>query len=393
MRTSSRAILVTVIICLILPQSMLAVETPRFEAKVSPEMELLAGVLTQTSWMENRGPRGEGNEYFRALRDFFAPYNSHEAMMLAQEFTDSGFVYDAPVAFICHLGSLPELELRYEYSDYIVQRAKGRDRLERFRWALKDLADESNFLEFYKSWQPRFTEWLAASSMDGDKIVTWLEAFFGQQASEFHLLLAPAMFPGGGYGAIITDENEELISFQIIREKGESKAAPEFPTDKELEYLSLHEWGHSFVNPALEAHEDVVGRLQRFYNPVAKAMNRQAYSNVHTFMNEQVLRAITTLAAEELYSAAAYEHYLEFERSMSFYLTDEIIAILRDYQANRDQYPTFDDFVPVLLAKIGELKPASWLSTNYWLVLAILGPTLVATIRILALRRVRRINA
>ncbi|MGI6645214.1 MAG: hypothetical protein ACOX5D_00795 [Limnochordia bacterium] len=77
--------------------------------KILPEMELLAGVLTQTTWMERRGPRGPGNEYYRALKEFFAEYQDHEAVAIAQRLTERGFTYDAPPALICHLGPLPEL--------------------------------------------------------------------------------------------------------------------------------------------------------------------------------------------------------------------------------------------------------------------------------------------
>lgn len=91
-----------------LPLSGLA-NSPQY----SPEMELLGGVLSQTSWIKNHGPAGFGNEYFRALQTFFAPYKNHEAVRIAEALTKSGFTYDAPPGFVCHLGPLPELELIY----------------------------------------------------------------------------------------------------------------------------------------------------------------------------------------------------------------------------------------------------------------------------------------
>src|SRR5690606_7911744 len=117
--------------------------------KILPEMELLAGVLAQTSWIEKRGPRGPGNEYYRALKEFFAEYQDHEAVSIARRLTERGFTYDAPPALICHLGPLPELALVVEYNDYLVERAGGRDVLEAFRLALVDLAEQSNFLAFF----------------------------------------------------------------------------------------------------------------------------------------------------------------------------------------------------------------------------------------------------
>ncbi|MFY9164998.1 MAG: DUF4932 domain-containing protein, partial [Limnochordia bacterium] len=128
--------------------------------KILPEMELLAGVLTQTTWMERRGPRGPGNEYYRALKEFFAEYQDHEAVAIAQRLTERGFTYDAPPALICHLGPLPELALLVEYNDYLVERAGGRDVLEEFRLALVDLAEQSNFLAFFSSWEAYLDECL-----------------------------------------------------------------------------------------------------------------------------------------------------------------------------------------------------------------------------------------
>ncbi|MGI6359117.1 MAG: DUF4932 domain-containing protein [Bacillota bacterium] len=373
MKRLVRAILLILAVGLLWSQPAVAHAAPRLAPQIRPEMELLAGVLTQTTWIDRHGPQSEGNEYYRALRDFFSDYQSHEAIKLAQELTNLGYTYDAPIAFICHLGPLPDLELQHEYSEYIVGRAHGRERLERFRSALKDLAAESNFMEFYRSWQPRYQQWVEAANMDGEMVVNWLEQFFGQEASEFQIILAPAMFPGGGYGATVTTAEGEKISFQVVRERGESTAEPSFPSGLGLEYLSLHEWGHSFVNPALEARSDLVGRLVRFFRPVSREMKAQAYGSVHVFMNEQVLRAVTTLAAEELYGQERYEQFLANEMDASFYLTEGIVNILRDYQNNRDTYPNFDAFVPVLLERIGELAPGPWWKGLglYWQVAAI----------------------
>lgn len=334
----------------------------RFTVIVSPEMELLAGVLSHSVWIGERGPSGQGNEYFRALNGFFAPYKDHEAIRLANELTRSRFVYDAPPSFICHLGPLPDLELRYEYSDLLVRRAGGRDRLEEFRVALRDLARESNFLDFFAEWEPRFAEWVSGRSFNGDRVVAWLEDFFGTKASEFYLILAPAMFPGGGYGPTINLPNGEIISYQIIRERGNSTTEPDFPSGRDLESLSLHEWGHSFVNPALDQHPSRIQDLNHLFTPVRGPMESQAYSNVVSFTYEQVLRGVTALAASDFYGAAALDEAIAGEESRSFYLTTEVIEMLEVYRDNRDTYPTFADFVPELLdsLEVARVKPPVW---------------------------------
>ena len=90
---------------------------------ILPEMEPLAGVLAQTSWIEKRGPRGPGNGYYRALKEVVAEYENHEAVSIARRLTERGFTYDAPPALSCLLGPLPVLPLLVEYYDYLVVRA------------------------------------------------------------------------------------------------------------------------------------------------------------------------------------------------------------------------------------------------------------------------------
>ncbi|MEJ6952180.1 hypothetical protein [Natronospora cellulosivora (SeqCode)] len=46
-------------------------------AQILPRMELLAGVLIQTTWINRRGPQGEGNYYFQDLHNFFSEYQDH----------------------------------------------------------------------------------------------------------------------------------------------------------------------------------------------------------------------------------------------------------------------------------------------------------------------------
>jgi len=59
--------------------------------------------------------------------------------------------------------------------------------------------------------------------------------------------------------------------------------------------LSLHEWGHSFVNPVLEKYGSQVRALDKLFVPVEERMAQMAYPRVEIFFNEQVLRAAVLL--------------------------------------------------------------------------------------------------
>lgn len=322
--------------------------------EIMPQMELLAGVLTQTSWIKDRGPSGEGSEYYRALKAFMEPYSGHEAVKIAQQLTSRGFSYDAPPCFACHLGPLPDLEPVAEYSQYLVNRAGGRDILERFRLALRDLAKDSDFQGFLAKWDISLQECVVNSSrgFDRPKVEAWLTGFFGWEAAEFHVVLAPAMFPGGGYGATVTTKDGRSVGYEIVRASGKSAGAPDLPGGQSLESLTLHELGHYFINPSLGAYPEKVAGLEPLFRPVASRMSDMAYPTVDVFLNEQVLRGATAVAQGDLYGEDACEREVSYNEQYGFYLTRLVAGELKDYASNRDKYPKFTDFVPDLLKRL-----------------------------------------
>ena len=337
--------------------------------QITPEVELLAGVLSQTTWIERKGvsPEGDGNYCFQALQDFFADYKDHEAVKIAQKLTDRGFTFDAPLGFMVTLGPLPYLEPKAEYSDYLIGRAEpnnffkrifssdGKKILEDFRLALIDLAEESEFASFFNRYRDEFKVYLeeAMDGFDAGRKINWFSEFTGQDTdNEYYTILTPAMFPGGGYGPSVELSDGSYQFYQIVREKGRSQTEPEFPSGISFNQLTLHEWGHSFIDPAVEAHSEFfLEHLTDHFHKVEESMNSQAYGSPMIFFREQVLRGVTTVASGELYGTKYYYEELEHHISRDFHLTEITVEMIEKYINERDEYNTFEEFVPEILAE------------------------------------------
>ncbi len=327
-------------------------------AEILPRIELLSGVLSQTSWMERRGPQGIGNAYFQELQAFFEPHRDHRAIRLAENLTRQGFSFDAPPTLMLHLSPLPELVLVHGYSEYLIQRAGGENRLEEFRLALHDISEQTAFLDFFQEQRPYLELCLqqAVQDFDATLITTWMNEFYGWSGDEFHLVFAPAMFPEGGYGPSIETDGDELIVYQIVRATRSGGDYPIFHQDSSLWALTLHELSHSFVNPSVDKYihllEDL--NLQALHAPVQELMEElQAYGNLDTFFKETLVRAVTIMALADLFEneleEEQYQALIRYEEYHGFYLTRFSIERLEYYRAHRDQYPRFDDFMPELL--------------------------------------------
>jgi len=341
--------------------------------QITPEVELLAGVLSQTTWIDRKGigPEGDGNYYFQELQAFFEDYKDHEAIKIAQDLTDRGFTFDAPLGFIVTLGSLPELEPKAEYSEYLVGRAEpnnlldrifgpdGQRKLEDFRLALIDLAEKSEFMSFFNLYRDDFKGYLEKTmeGFDAGRKINWLSDFTGLDTeNEYYTILTPAMFPGGGYGPSVELPDGSYQFYQIVRERGFSQAEPEFPTGIGFNRLTLHEWGHSFIDPGVEAHSEyILENLKDHFHKVEDSMRSQAYDSPMIFFREQILRAVTTVASGELYGEKYYYEELEHHIERDFHLTEVTVKLIEKYIDNRDNYNAFEEFVPEILEEYKRL--------------------------------------
>ncbi len=334
---------------------------PDVYIQVLPRMELVAGVLTQTSWMEEWGP-SEGNSYFHKVRDEFSSYDEHRAVEIAEELLEKRFIHDALPHLAFRLSPLPNLLPRWGYGQNLIHRAGGTDLLEEFRRELIDLADKMDFHKFFAKHGDLYEDIVheLAAELDSKKIIPWLHDFFGWSGDEYYLIAAPSMFPGGGYGGHVRTPEGEMLVTQVIRAEDDRRINPRFPTGESLQRLSLHEWGHSFVDPTLAQHPLLVRQLEFLYKPVEHVMKDQAYTNVATFVNEQVLRAIETLAMKDLYGSQAYYTHKSRTERRGFYLTEPLIELFQNkYLPRRDSYADFSDFAPTLLGEMSEMDPPS----------------------------------
>ncbi len=340
--------------------------------EIDPRIELLSGVQSATTWLTESRPNSEYNIYLNELSEYFKPYAKTLAFKLSQSFTDRGFSYDAPPGFALSLeGGTAMLAPKAGWSDYLKQRAGGKAKLDSFGKSLTALYLESAFKNFLLAHEGDYRRWLTEASKDfnAEPIAAWLAGFYGK--SEFPIvyrfLLAPAMFPGGGYGFSIVRENSEGIKtlniYQIVRAMGSADGQPGFPSGQDLAMLGLHEFGHSFVNPAVEAvsHDSrLASGLEAIFKPVRSIMDSQAYGAMPVFLNELVLRAACILAERELgiLSANEAEQEIKSERRRGFYPIGRVIALLEEYQKNRAAYPDFSTYAPVLVEKLASESDA-----------------------------------
>lgn len=149
-------------------------------------------------------------------------------------------------------------------------------------------------------------------------------------SSFFKILLAIslcflALFTSGGYGPRTIGENGLYDIYGII---GPTKNDAEIPvfSKKNIKYIVWHEFSHSFVNPTTEKYSSEINDYEDLFKPIKNVMEKQAYGNWQTCVNEHIVRAIATRLSYIHDGKIAGDNLIIHEKSRGFYYINFAIS-------------------------------------------------------------------
>jgi len=339
----------SIVIAVALPTSA---STPRLNVAADPRIELLAAVQLLSDYGERTGliTRYDFPYKYDALA-YFEPYKDHEAVRLFAEMSEQGFSYDAPPAAMLYLSDPPELENQLPFSGYLAGRAGGEERLSDFVAALRDFSRASKFTDFFRAHEGTYRELakdVRSKMADADYIDT-LESYYGMRQHSYNILLAP-LFHHGGFGPRVERDDGKSNLYNIVGPIGVENGLPIFGSTENFRHTAWHEFSHSFVNPTTESFNDQISRYEALFEPLRSEMEKQAYSDWQTCVNEHIVRAVTSrLTARELGDERGASS-LQNEKRRGFFYVEALSERLEQYERERDAYPTLVDFYPELIA-------------------------------------------
>jgi hypothetical protein len=314
---------------------------------VSPKVELFAVLAGLSGAAPEYGAPPLGGQ----ARAWFKDHRDYPAVLAMGRLAQNGFRFDAVAALGLYFSDPPNLEQILPLTDDLVGRSYGIDRVER----------ESRLLELVElarrfAREADFGAYLQAKSQDYDALLqavkgrlapgipAALEDYFGA-SKDGYVAVVSGLVGKHAYGPRLTDGDWTCVIMIM---------SPDATTDASaVRTLLLHEWGHSFVKPALESSRELAERYAYLYPPVRTAMEQQNYGNWNGTLAEHVLRAVTARIIRLSDGTETAELMLQREEGRGFKYIRPLYKRLAVYEQNRDRYPTFADFVPELLKALG----------------------------------------
>lgn len=210
-----------------------------------------------------------------------------------------------------------------------------------------------------------------AQSYINDSATIVMEDYFGREYAAYKMFLMPMCPYGWGFSTsaisnIGLEQYAIIAPVKGIKWDGQSEIKGEYGfggEDAKAHYreLVLHEFVHSFMTDVLERDslKQQIAKYQYLYTPLLdSAMHEQGYSGWWSFVNELLVRAGHIRVASRLGGDEAAVLRKADVEDYGFILMPEVEEWMKEYEMNRDKYPSIDDFLPGLINRFSAIDTA-----------------------------------
>jgi hypothetical protein len=209
---------------------------------------------------------------------------------------------------------------------------------------------DSEFQKFYDSQRAFYKRIIneTTSVLPEQNVIGYMEDFFQEKADGYTVNLV-TMQMGNYGGSAIVDGKLHLYSTNGPEDFiGHS---PVFGNAAYFTELEAHEFGHNFIPVAGENASPITEQIKQseyLHEAVRDDMGSIAYSNWDSVLEETILRACVVHIMEN-YDTKQAAKLLQQERDLGFLYIDCVYESIEQYLANKRDYPTFKDFLPVIM--------------------------------------------
>jgi hypothetical protein len=325
-----------------------------FEIKIDPRIELLAVIQSLTPWAKTNGFTHLDFQYYRDVKNYFAPHKNHRAVKWMADNIKKNFCYDAPPAAMLHLSDPPDLKANVPFSDYLLGRGRGETNLNTMIECFNEFAKDSNFMKFWEDQQPFYKEYVnrVKGILPYEDYARLMMNYYGEKRDKFVFIAAP-LFHGGGYGTQL-DTMDGKTTYYLGGSQVLDDGFPVYLTNI-VKAMVFHEFGHSFVSPVVKEFNDPINEYRMLHKHIKVD---SAYGAWPLVCEEHLIRTGEALLLRMAGFPEEADRNLKANIYRGFVLIPFFVERMEIYLQNRDRYPTFKSFFPEILRVFEEVKIA-----------------------------------
>ena len=321
---------------------------PQIDVSVDPRVELISLIFRLAGNPEYT--KAHVPSYVKDADEHFAAFKDHPVVKTARRLRkEDGVSYDAPMSLAVHLGDAARLELLVPLDPWpegLDERWKPRE-LQLFSEQARDFAATSDFQGFFDAHRHLYDQSVERMR----KVLTehahleWFDEFFGpQRDGRFHLALGMLNGPNC-YGARLRRPGRSdmycILGIWLVDDKG----VPAFADS--VAQTVVHEFAHSYVNPVVEKWTPQLEKAGTVIFPTQeKRMREMAYGTWQTMIIESMVRASEIRYVDRYQGDFMAAAGVMGQSAKGFVWMPGLAKLMAEYEADRQTYPTLDDFMP-----------------------------------------------
>ena len=229
---------------------------------------------------------------------------------------------------------------------------------ERFILALNNFHQEIKFEEYLEEYEAYYSKMIeeVENNLPNEGFITEMEHLYDKEANAYFLNASLTMPFSQGY-ALSRDRNIGYVfgSLSLPTELEDiDKLSLGYANSKQLRNLSVHEFGHSFVNPVIDQVEDsVIIKKEFLFEPIQQEMADQGYTTWKIALYEHFVRAGEIFIARQLGDQnSADKLSKDYIENRHFIYLNPIVASLENWYNNEYFDKTYQEFVKETIQKL-----------------------------------------
>lgn len=199
-----------------------------------------------------------------------------------------------------------------------------------------------------------------------------METYYGDSREKYIALVSPMMIwpiednEGRGIGATV-EHNKSKIVYEIMSPYVQVPVISEneeynqfgFNYKPRATTLTVHEFGHSFVNSELVPYqEQIESSSQLFTDKLNKEMKSKGIQSWNVYVIESLVRLGEIRVAEIQNDKERSDYLRNYHTNQEhFIFLPQLEKKILEYENNREKYPMWKDFIPELLSVFQKSTP------------------------------------
>ncbi|MGG5207559.1 DUF4932 domain-containing protein [Chryseobacterium sp. MIQD13] len=208
--------------------------------------------------------------------------------------------------------------------------------------------------DFYKSAEAEYNKQIPSGFTEA------MEQFYGEKFNTYTILVSPMMMwpiednEGRGIGTAVDLKLGAKNIYEIASPFVRVEKPEQFGYDNQFQarFLSVHEFGHSFVNKEVYKNN---ARIEKFKELFEKSNLKETMIKTGGYGDYQTCVAEHLVRLGEIQTARIQKDFERSKKLEEYHLKNNFIFLpqleekINEYENNRAKYKTFGDFVPQLL--------------------------------------------